>query len=104
MNHADYQELLCRYLEGAVSSREFQNLYLEKFKTENRRLPEDVFDVLDALFADVDAFCPDAGLLAELNRENPGHCLDEQALRHSVGQARERLKEISITQAHARVV
>jgi hypothetical protein len=97
MNYDDYQELLARYLDGAIASREFQEVFLAKFKHEARELPVAVFDVLDALFGDVDAFCPEASLLAELNRANPNYYLDERMLRQRVSEVRKSLKEMMTT-------
>jgi hypothetical protein len=69
--------------------------YLAKFKHEARILPDEVFGVLDRLFAEVDAFCADEALLAKLNREEAGYYLDEPALRQRVSEARESLAELA---------
>jgi hypothetical protein len=93
MNFDDYQDLLNRFLEGAIRAVDFQTAYLEKFKHEARTFPDGVFDVLDALFADVDAFCPDKALFVQLNQNNPGFYIDEAMLRARVSEASELLKK-----------
>jgi hypothetical protein len=95
MKFDDYQELMEQFLDGRLAPVAFQMAYLAKFKHEARILPDEVFGVLDRLFAEVDAFCADEALLAKLNREEPGYYLDEPALRQRVSEARESLAELA---------
>ena len=88
--YTDYGLLLKRFLNGAISIEAFQRAYLGRFKNERRKLDEDVFDLLDELFGDVDAFTTAPELLSE----NPGFYLDETALRKKVTQAAKRLAEL----------
>jgi Bacterial self-protective colicin-like immunity len=73
-----YVYLLQEFLDSKVTAGEFERRYLRLFKSDELIRPEDVFDVLDALFADVDAFDPE-GLIDE--------GLDETQLRDRVGVA-----------------
>jgi len=88
--YADYGDILTRFLEGTISAEEFQRAYLSQFKNEKRHLNEPLFELLDGLFGDVDAFTADPELLAE----NPRFYLDEAALREKTAQALKRLIQL----------
>jgi Bacterial self-protective colicin-like immunity len=88
--YSDYRILLNRFVEGAISPEEFQSAYLSRFKNEDKILDEPLFDLLDSLFGDVDAFTNDLELLTE----NPGFYLDEVALREKTAQALKKLAKI----------
>jgi hypothetical protein len=80
---AKYVQLIERFASGAIDAQTFESKYLKMFKNESARLPEAAFGVLDHLFADVDAFCPDPKLRGQSD-------LDEDALRsHSLDALRE---------------
>ncbi len=81
--YTDYRMLLNRFIDGSISPEDFQNEYLSRFKNEKRKLDQPLFELLDSLFGDVDAFTSDKELLAE----NPGFYLDEVALRKKITQA-----------------
>jgi hypothetical protein len=77
MNHAvteKYMELIARFVAGQITVLDFERLYLEMFKAETQSLSTDDYEILDALFADVDAFCNEP----ELRGPND---LNEQQLR-----------------------
>lgn len=88
--YTNYRLLLNRFLEGAISAEEFQHVYLTRFKSEEKILDEPLFELLDGLFGDVDAFTADQELLAE----NPEFYLDEEALRGKTAQALKRLIQL----------
>lgn len=88
--YTDYEMLINRFIEGAMSPEEFQCAYLAQFKNEERKLDEPLFELLDALFGDVDAFTIDQ----ELFEENPAFYLDEAALRERTAQALKRLIQL----------
>ena len=52
-----YVSLITSFVRGQVDAKAFETSYLRLFKHEPAMLPEEVFDVLDRLFADVDAYC-----------------------------------------------
>ena len=82
-----YLYLLKRFLDNALSAEGFQAAYLDMFKHENRQLDPALFEILDALFGDVDSFVLDPELRSELESQNPGFYLDEIALRRRVSDA-----------------
>lgn len=45
-----------------MSADEFESLYLFMFKNDQAAYQEEVYQVLDDLFADVDAYCSDPSL------------------------------------------
>ncbi|HVA46035.1 MAG TPA: colicin immunity domain-containing protein [Pirellulales bacterium] len=71
---AKYVQLIERFASGAINAETFESSYLKMFKNESARLPDAAFSVLNQLFADVDAFCPDPKLRGQSD-------LDEDALR-----------------------
>jgi hypothetical protein len=81
----EYLNLLEALLSGECSAPDFENAYLRMFKSDTTRRPQKVFDVLDGLFADVDAYVADPAL-----REDDD--LDEAGLRERVRHARDRLR------------
>ena len=89
--YTDYAQLLGRFLSSEMSVGAFQKVYLDRFKNETRKLDESLFDLLDGLFGDVDAFTTDSELLAE----NPAFYLDEARLREKVRQVANRLSELN---------
>jgi Bacterial self-protective colicin-like immunity len=92
--YTDYKILLNRFVEGAISPEEFKSAYLSRFKNEDRKLDEPLFDLLDSLFGDVDAFTNDQELLSE----SPTFYLNEVSLREKIVQA---LKELIRLQGKA---
>ena len=80
-----YTSLIERFTSGTIDATRFESEYLRIFKNEVSQLPESVFEILDALFADVDAFCPDPAL-----RDSSD--LDENGLR---ARCQEALRELT---------
>ncbi len=60
-----YIDLTENFIGQKFSAAEFQEKYLNIFKNETAIFPEPIFEVLDRLFADADAFCADPGLRDE---------------------------------------
>lgn len=71
-----YRDLIRLFLSGAVNATAFETLYLSIFASEPLGLAEDVYEVLNGLFLDVDAFCPDP-----LLRDEQEDDIDEETLR-----------------------
>ena len=80
-----YISLINQYVVGDLATSHFEMSYLKMFKNETREFPEDVYDVLNGLFTDVDAYCGDSKLRDhdDLN--------DEELLRN----AREALEKLT---------
>lgn len=81
-----YTNLIGGFLSGTVDVDSFESSYLDMFKNESCTFSEGVFDILDSLFSDVDAYCSDESL-----REIGD--LDEQQLRECCREALRKLKE-----------
>lgn len=77
----DYIGIVQRFIQGDLPVDEFQLQYLNMFKDETRRLSDPLFELLDRLFGDVDAYCGDPATRKELNATHPGFYLDESELR-----------------------
>lgn len=79
----EYELLLEKFLDGTMPVDEFQRVYLDRFKNEQRSLDDALYEVLEGVFGDVDSFTTDQQLLAE----NPDFYLDEPQLREKIRQA-----------------
>jgi hypothetical protein len=80
-------DLMAHFLAGSLPVDRFERDFLTAFKDETDSLPDDVFAVLDTLFADVDAFYPGPG-----ERLTGG--LDEGELRERVRAAHAELARL----------
>lgn len=80
-----YILLITQFIAGDITASQFEVLYLEMFKNESRELPEDIYNILNGLFSDVDAYCGDSELRDD---DDLG---DEELL----SSARNALKELS---------
>ena len=56
-----YVVLIGAFVTGHISAEQFEPIYLALFKTDPGGRPEPVFQVLDALFSDVDTYDSNAG-------------------------------------------
>ena len=77
-----YHGLISSFVDGKKAAGEFEAEFLREFKQETVRFGALIFDALDELFADVDAYCADPDL-----RDDDD--LDEEQLRRSATRARE---------------
>ena len=84
----DYIHLIEAFTTRKTSAAEFEREYLQLFKEDNTQWPDAQFQVLDTLFADVDAYCADPKLRDEDD-------LDEEALRSRAEAALSRLRALS---------
>lgn len=82
-----YLSLVEEFLAGDIDARTFERRYLEAWSSAPPHGPGPLFDVLEGLFLDVDAYCADP----ELRDEGD---LDDDALRLSAQKARRRLSEL----------
>jgi len=69
-----YIVLIEQFLSDAIDSSAFEKQYLHLFKSDETLWTDENYDVLNEMFLDVDAFCPDEAL------RDPGD-LDENQLR-----------------------
>lgn len=58
MKARDYLLLIETYLVGDLSADEFSVKYLDSFLGEQGGMPKELFDILQDLFEDVEAFSP----------------------------------------------
>ena len=86
-NVRKFTNLISLFIIGKISAVEFEHKYLQLFKNDQTNHSKQLFLVLDKLFGDVDAFCPDPMLRDEFD-------LDEQALQHACVEALEMLNLI----------
>jgi len=54
-----YFELLESFQSGRIGAERFEVDYLALFKADQRRFPDEVFEILNKLFSDVDMFVSD---------------------------------------------
>lgn len=79
-----YIELITKFIDNTIDAKEFEQSFLEMFKTEQEKISEKDYLALDSLFGDVDMFCADSELFEEGD-------LTEMDLRKSAEQTLENL-------------
>ena len=72
---APYAVLLQLLVDSRMSVGEFEVAFLRMYKMDDERWPEEVFTVLDALFADIDRYTPHEEVRLAIEG------LDEEAIR-----------------------
>jgi Bacterial self-protective colicin-like immunity len=86
---APYAVLLRLFIDGRVTGEEFEVVFLPLYKKDATSWPPEIFDVLDGFFADVDDFCADPALRAEVSG------IDEDELRRRATIVYQRLAELA---------
>ena len=81
-----YKQLISKFVDREISASEFESCYLALFKSDRSKVGGEKFNILDRLFADVDAFEADP----ELRKQVYGGIGDEELL----GCARAAYKEL----------
>lgn len=81
-----YLVLIAAFVTGRLAASEFEPIYLALFKCDPGGRPEPIYDVLDALFGDVDAYSP-------FPNPEETRWIDESELRARAAKALERLEE-----------
>jgi hypothetical protein len=71
-----YKQLISKFVDREISASEFEGRYLALFKSDKSKVNGEKFDILDRLFADVDAFEADP----ELRKHVYGGIGDEELL------------------------
>ena len=72
-----YLKLMDDFLTDRLPVASFEREYLDTFSSDDTRWPEPIYRVLNEVFLDVDAYCPDPALRNELD-------IDEAELRARV--------------------
>ena len=67
-----YAILLRLFIDGVIEAPEFEVLFLRLYKNDPTDWPAEVFNILDAFFADVDEYCADAALRARVSGIDAG--------------------------------
>ena len=83
-----YVNLIERFLTKEVDAVTFERCYLDMFKHQDCFLPTSVFQILDGLFGDVDAFCADPEIRGDAD-------LNEEQLRDRCGRALKQLRSFA---------
>jgi hypothetical protein len=88
---APFVALIRDFLAGRIDADRFERCYLDLSGQDLHHRPRAVFLVLDTLFADVDAYCPDPAL------RQPDD-LDADGLREAAARAMARLEALGVYQ------
>jgi hypothetical protein len=87
-----YISVIKMFTTGEMKACDFEKNYLKLFKSEPE-LKGKVFDVLNKLFSDVDAYCGDPEI-ANYHKEDPFHDIDENELLNRAKSSLKKLLEI----------
>jgi hypothetical protein len=88
MDISSYITLIESYLTRQISPTEFESKYLRLFKDEKRIPPTQIYEALNRLFSEVDAFCSDPSL-------RNGASIDENELRERANRVYQELKRLA---------
>ncbi len=85
-----YIKLLQSFADRKISADEFEQRFLQLFKGDNNLQPAREFQILDKLFADVDAYCSDPDLI-----EDPRFDIGEVQLQVSAQETLDKLLKLT---------
>ncbi len=95
MNPLDeYKKLIMQFIDGQITAVEFRDFYFQKYQNDTRTLEEQLFEALDELQGDVDAYEPDQELYKALSEEKPNWYLNESGLREKARAALQKLSAL----------
>ena len=83
----NYRVLIRAFSSGCIDTTSFEREYLNRFKSEKTLFGGCVYQILNELFCDIDAYCDDPGI-----RDN--NDIDEEELRTRVAIALEKLDSL----------
>lgn len=84
-----YAVLLRLFIDRACTADEFEVVFLRLYLDDGTDWPDDIFDILDGLFASVDDYCGDDALRAEVGG------MDGEGLRLQAAKALDALRAIA---------
>jgi hypothetical protein len=87
-----YIDLIEYYIKAKISANEFEQEYIDLYLNDSTAWPEELFQILNKLFSDVDSFCHDETLLETLQKEKMP-VLNEPALQQCAEEALLKLRE-----------
>ncbi|MBX3330003.1 MAG: hypothetical protein KF722_06360 [Nitrospira sp.] len=90
----EYKVLVKQFLDGEISTTQFENRYSAMFKAESGELEEKFFLILDRLQCDIHVYEPNPELYKELSEERPGFYLNEIELREEARVALRKLSDL----------
>ena len=90
MKLIDYKILLQNYLAQTISTEQFETEYLDSFKNESGGMDKHLFDILEDLFEDIDAYSPMWTLQDE---KDVPYRITEPTLRKEVATALQKLED-----------
>ncbi len=85
-----YIKLLQSFADSKISADQFEQQFLQLFKSDNNLQPGREFQILDKLFADVDAYCSDPDLI-----EDPRFDIGEVQLQVSAQETLDKLLKLT---------
>lgn len=89
---APYAVLLRSFVDGRLSADEFETVFLPLYKNDGTAWPGPEFRILDTLFGDVDEYCGDDELRADVGG------LDAGELAARAGRALRALEDLTSTE------
>lgn len=87
-----YLDLLRRFDSRGMSVADFERTYIDTYLADQTIWPEDLYQVLNEVFLDVDAYNPDPESMSEFD-------IDEESLRRGVRAALIALEDLSMVRA-----
>lgn len=86
---SDYSKIIAQYVEKNISTETFKDTFAETYLNESRDYDDEIFHILDRLFAEIDLCTDDTDLL-----NNFDFYVTEEQLRESAEKALLELKKV----------
>ena len=87
----DYRKLLQSYLNGELPAMDFILKFLDKWQQDNTPMEGELYDIMDQLWGDVEAFQPDEEMYRDLEKQSTGLYLNTAQFR---GRAEAALRDL----------
>jgi hypothetical protein len=85
-----YARIINEFLRAEITVDDFCAVYMKSFLSEKNDIADEVFDVLDYMFCEANAYTPDQQLL----KESPQDHITETQLRQAARKTLQMLREI----------
>ena len=63
----EYYKIIESYVEGRITADDFENIYSNKYLNDDRDFDDNLFDILDRVFAETDLYTKDSYLLEKFD-------------------------------------
>ncbi len=85
-----YEHLMDKFMSGSLPTKAFERAYIDTFTDDSTIWPEELYQILNEVFLDVDAYFPDPSFWNDL-------IIGEDELRRRVARSLEALRSVRLS-------